>query len=92
MPWIVLYVSTSPTPQIQSILSKILKTKGEKETESHTRAVISTVARYAFWIGIWDCVSPELFNQQPRGIFIFPPAQRAGMTEVAAFIATPLHY
>lgn len=61
----------------------------KRETESHTRAVISTVARYAFWIGIWDCASPKIFNQQPRGIFTFPPAQRAGVTEVGAFIATP---
>ena len=60
------------TSKIHNRFPKLLKIRGKKrDRESHTRVAISTVVRYSFWIGIRDCISPEVFNQQPSGSF-FP--------------------
>lgn len=81
------------TSKIHNRLSKLLKIRGKKrDRESHTRVAISTVVRYSFWTGTRDCFSPEILNQQPRGI-LFPlwPRQQVWMKSVLS-LQILLHY
>lgn len=47
------------------------KLEEKRGTEKIIGVAISTAIRYSLWIEIWDCTSPEIFNQQPTGI-VFP--------------------
>lgn len=47
------------------------KLEAKKGTEKILRVAISTVVRYSLWTEIWECMSPEIFIQQPTGI-VFP--------------------